>query len=181
MTRIVLIFGTIIGLVCIGMVILTVPTGESSTSLAHAELIGYSILIASLASIFFAVRQFRDLHQGGNIKFGKALQVGVLISLLATLFYVVGWEIYSSNFAPDFADHYIEQMKEEMAAKGMTEAEIDSQIASQQDMMDMYKENLPFRLFITSMEIFPVGLIISLIVALIFGVFLKPSDPTTTS
>ena len=178
MNKIILTFGTLIGIICVLMFFFTIPS-EGGTSVDHAELIGYSVMIASLASIFFAVKQYRDIHQGGKINFGKAFQVGILITLLASVIYVIGWEIYSSTVAPDFADKYVEQLKMDMAAKGMTAEEIEAEFAGQQEMMDRYKNNMAFRMFITFTEIFPVGLVISLIVALIFGVVIKDSDTTS--
>lgn len=160
------------------MFFFTIPS-EGGTSVAYAELIGYTVMIASLASIFFAVKQYRDVHQGGRINFGKAFQVGILITLLASVIYVIGWELYSSTVAPDFADTYMEQLKVDMAEKGMSPEEIEAEFEGQQEMIDRYKNNIAFRMFITFTEIFPVGLIISLIVALIFGVIIK--HPNTTS
>ena len=178
MRKIILTFGILIGIVCVLMFFFTIPS-EGGTSVAYAELIGYSVMIASLASIFFAVKQYRDSYQAGKINFGKAFQIGILITLVASVIYVIGWEIYSSTIAPDFADKYVEQLKSDMAEKGMTAEEIEAEFAGQQEMMDRYKNNMAFRMFITFTEIFPVGLVISLICAIIFGVIIK--DPQTSS
>ncbi len=182
MRKIVLTFGIIAGIICGGMFFLTVSgNAEQSIDNSYGELIGYVTMIISLSSIFFAIKQYRDNHLDGTIKFGKAFLIGLYITIIASVIYVLAWELYSSNFAPDYADKYMTQLKLDMADKGMTEAEINKELAPQIEMMERYKNNTAFRMAITFTEIFPVGLIISLICALIFGVFLKEKDPQPSS
>lgn len=176
MTRIILLFGAIIGIINVTMFFISFLGGGIETSMEYGELIGYTTMIISLSAIFFAVRQYRDNHLGGQIKFGKAFLIGILITVVAGLVYTIGWEIYYQNGGSEFTDMYLEQLRAGMAEDGMTEAEIDAQLASQEDMMQAYKENIAVRMGITFMEIFPVGLLVSLIVGLVYGVFLKPKE-----
>ncbi|MEL7342270.1 MAG: DUF4199 domain-containing protein, partial [Bacteroidota bacterium] len=134
MTRIILLFGAIIGLINVGMFFLSFLGGNMEQNMEHGELIGYTTMIISLSAIFFAVRQYRDQHLGGHIKFGKAFLIGLLITVVAGLVYTIGWEIYYQNGGSEFTDMYLEQLRAGMAEDGMTEAEIDAQLASQQDM-----------------------------------------------
>ncbi len=182
MKKIVLTFGIIAGLVCGGMFFLTFAgDSEELLSSGYGELIGYVTMIISLSSIFFAVKQYRDNHLDGTIKFGKAFLIGLYITLIASVIYVLAWELYSSSFASDFADKYMEQLKMEKAEQGMTEAEIEAEMASQFEMMELYKNNTAFRMAMTFTEIFPVGLVISLICALILGVILKDKNQNPIS
>lgn len=174
MRKIVLIFGSIAGLICGGMFFLMMLSEDAvSMNFEYGELVGYITMVIALSSIFFAVKQYRDNHLDGTIKFGKAFLLGLYITLVASIIYVLAWELYSANFAPDFADKYVENLKIEMTKSGMSETEIETELAPQREMMVRYRDNMAFRMVITFTEIFPVGLIISLICALIFGVFMN--------
>lgn len=63
-------------------------------------------------------------------------------------------------------EQYSTYMVDEARAEGASEAEIESKISEMQDMQEMYKI-APIRWGMTLMEIFPVGLIITLISAFI--------------
>ncbi len=176
MKKIVLTFGVIAGLITGGMFYLNIPEPGEPMSFEGGELIGYATMIIALSSIFFAVKQYRDKYLDGSIKFGQAFMVGLYITLIAGVIYVLAWEVYYNNYASDFGDQYVEYIKKQMIEDGKSEAEIDSQVASLQKDMDGYKNNIGIRFAFTFLEIFPVGLIITLICALIFGVFLRSRD-----
>ncbi|MEM6344168.1 MAG: DUF4199 domain-containing protein [Bacteroidota bacterium] len=176
MIQIVFVFGLIAGLICAAVFLLFFPREFSEMNMENQELIGYTSMIIALSTIFFAVKQYRDKHLGGTIKFGKAFLIGLYITMIAGTIYAVSWEIYYRNYGQEFADSYVTQLRAGMAEDGMTEQEIDEQLASQEAMMEAYKENVAVRLGVTFMELFPVGLLVSLICALIFGVLLKPNE-----
>ncbi len=175
MKKIALIFGLIAGIIPSAMFfIMHNDGGFEASQMENGQIIGYITMIVGFSTIFFAIKQYRDNELNGQIKFGKAFLVGLYITLVASLVYVVAWEVYSNTLMiGDFSDQYVEYIRGDLAAKGLTEAEIDVELAPQLDMMKLYKENMPFRLAMTFMEIFPVGLIISLISALVFGVILN--------
>lgn len=182
MKKIVLIFGLIAGIICAGMFFLTMP--EDFESMDNGELIGYITMIIALSSIFFAVKQYRDKHLDGQIKFGKAFQIGIYITLVAAAVYVLSWEFYYTNYAPDFGDKYVEYVKQKMIDEGTEEVLMTKEITALEEQMEMYENNMLVRLGFTFIEIFPVGLIISLICGVLFGVVLKPkseSDNTALS
>ncbi len=181
MKKTVLTFGIIAGLICGAMFFIFAPGEGESYDFENGQLYGYITMAIALSSIFFAVKQYRDKHLGGSIKFGKAFLIGLYITGVAGVVYVASWELYSLTMSNDFADQYMAYMKTQLAEEGMSEAEIEKEVASQQEMMDLYKNNIPFRLAISFTEILPVGLLISLISALIFGVFLKPRPPATAT
>ena len=53
---------------------------------------------------------------------------------------------------------------------------VTTQMGTLEDQMQMYKNNMPFRMAMTSVEILPLGLLISLLVAAIFSFFMKPKE-----
>ena len=172
MNKIALLYGIPIGLAFAAMFFVTGSLMENS-DISTSQWTGYSIMIVGLGSIFFAVKQYRDKELGGKIKFGQAFLLGVYITLIASFLYVLGWELYLSSSDFSFADQYLNQVQKGMRDEGLTEAEIETQLAPQKEIMESYRNNVGFRMFITFVEVFPVGLIVSLICGLIFGVVLK--------
>jgi hypothetical protein len=130
------------------------------------EIAGYASMLLSFALLFIGVKQYRDKHLGGFISFKKAFLMGLLMTLIASLIYVIGWMIYSSYNMTDFMEQYANKMLENMAKEGASTAEIDAKKEEMAYYADLYKN--PFwKAIMTFMEIFPVGLIVSLISALI--------------
>ena len=99
-----------------------------------------------------------------------------MITLVAGIIYVLAWELFLKTSDLDFAGQYMTYLETTLLEEGKSAAEIKTQLASTKEMMDAYKSNVPMRLGLTFLEIFPVGLLISLISALIFGVFLKKKE-----
>jgi hypothetical protein len=94
--------------------------------------------------------------------------VGILITLVASVIYAAGWMIYFnlSEDAQQFPEKYLAYMAEKMQESGKPQAEIDAEIAGYKEHMPAYKN--PVVMFgVTLMEIFPVGLLITLFSAFI--------------
>jgi hypothetical protein len=146
---------------------MTGKNGEMDFS--NGYLFGYLNMIIALSMVFFGVRQYRDRHLGGTITFKNAFIVGFLISLIASAMYVISWMIYwhTSDVAQTFPVQYLNHMKEQWAASGMSTEEINSKSSEFNKTMETYSHNLLIMAGMTLMEILPVGLIISLISALI--------------
>ena len=171
MQRTILIFGLISGLIIVILGYATRPIwmdAGGKMDMSTGELLGYINMIIALSMIFFGVRQFRDRHLGGKITFGKAFKVGFLISLVASAIYVLGWMIYynTSEVAQSFPAQYIEHMKEQWLASGLTPEQISEKAAGYEKNFALY-ENPIIMAGMTLMEILPVGLLISLISAFI--------------
>ena len=79
MTRIILTYGLISGLVVIGGSIGAIVSHASSTWL------GYLIMLVALSSILVGVKQHRDQALGGVISFRTALLIGLGIAAVASL------------------------------------------------------------------------------------------------
>jgi hypothetical protein len=146
--------------------------------LDHSEVLGYTIMVLSFLLVFFGVRSYRDSVAGGTIGFGKAFQVGLLITLVACAMYVIGWEIAYFNFFPDFLPKYSTHVLAKMRASGASPAEIAKTTAEMADLAKHY-DNLLFNCAITFMEIFPVGLIVTLLTAAILRRKPRPAAPAT--
>jgi hypothetical protein len=157
MKKIVLTYGLLAGAIVGSMFFVTKPLYEKGIlTMEYGELVGYSTMIVALSLIFFGVKSYRDNHLAGSITFGKALVVGLLITLVASLIYAVCWEVIY-NTMTDFVTEMGEKYFEKLRTDGMSQAKIDEYAA-------MY-ENPFIRFPMTLMEIAPVGILISLISA----------------
>jgi hypothetical protein len=121
-------------------------------------------MVLAFLFVFFGIRSYRDNVAGGAIGFGKAFQVGLLISLVTCAMYVIAWEIAYYNFFPDFFDQYSAHVLERMRTAGESEAAIRETTVQMEKMGKLYK-NLFFNVGITFLEVFPVGLVVALVSA----------------
>jgi hypothetical protein len=92
--------------------------------------------------------------------------MGVGISAIAGLIYALAWELTLAVTGFDFAKLYGEAMIESARLKGTSGAELDKIIAETEGFVAMYANPL-FRIPITFTEIFPIGLLVSLVSALL--------------
>jgi len=163
MSRIILIFGTAAGLiVAIPMCLLVANAEPGSAATSHFT--GYLIMLLALSLIFFGVKRLRDRELGGVIRFVPALLAGLGISAVAGVIYVIGWEITLAVTDFAFIDSYSTAAVEAARAKGASAAEVEAVITKMDEFRRQYA-NPFFRLPVTFIEIFPVGVLISLISA----------------
>ena len=134
----------------------------------NAMLIGYGIMVLALSAVFVGVRRYREREGGGYLTFGKGFGLGLGMVLVASVIYVIGWMLFFEIYAPEFAENYYQgQIAEMRADPDLTEAEKDAKEAEWNEGMEMYK-NPFFRAAITFTEVFPVGLVVALISALVW-------------
>ena len=98
----------------------------------------------------------------GHITFGRAFAVGILITLVACVCYVVAWEIIYFKFMPDFVDKYASYMVEKVRASGATQQAIDAQVQQMESFKALY-DNPFINAAMTFVEPLPIGLIVTLI------------------
>lgn len=166
MKKIVLTYGLIAGVITASLMILTMVFLDKNPNFESAEIIGYLGMLIALSMIFVAVFQLRKV-QNGKITFGNAFLTGLFVSLIAGFIYALTWEIYYTNFANDFMEVYSQNSLQKLQESGASEAEIQLATQKSMEMMEYYKNPL-FRFGMTLMEIVPVGIVLSLIAALIF-------------
>jgi hypothetical protein len=144
----------------------------------HSEVLGYSAMVLAFLLVFFGVRSYRDNVAGGSISFGKAVQVGLLITLITCAMYVIAWEITYFKFFPNFLDQYSAHVIAKMRSTGASDAAILETSTKMAELAKSYT-NPFFNSAITFMEVFPVGLIMTLISAAILR--RKPREDTPAS
>lgn len=131
-----------------------------------SEVVGYASMILSVSVIFVGIKQFRDRHNGGVVSFGKAFLIGLYISLIASTIYVAVWALEYKFVFPDFLDNYSAIMIAKAKASGASPEKMAAELKQLAWYHDMYKNPIFFTL-ITYAEYLPVGVVISLIAALI--------------
>ncbi|HEY1469298.1 MAG TPA: DUF4199 domain-containing protein [Candidatus Acidoferrum sp.] len=163
MKKTVLTFGLISGVISSVMMIVTVPF-QHKIGFDRALFIGYTTIVLSFLLVYFGIRSYRDNVGSGQITFGKAFTVGICITLISCIFYVVTWEIIYFNFMPDFMDKYGAHVVDKLKATGASAAAIQAQIEQAKKFKETYANPL-FNSLMTFIEPFPVGLIITLVSA----------------
>jgi hypothetical protein len=167
MKRIVLIFGLISGVISSTLMAISMPLINNGTiNHDNGLVIGYTAIVLSFVLVFFGIRSYRDTEGGGSITFGRGVAVGLLITLISCVFYIVSWQIIYFRFMPDFAEKYTAWEVASMQQKGATEAEIAAKKIELSGIKEIYDNPLTNAAF-TFLEPFPVGLIITLISAAI--------------
>lgn len=163
MLRSILVTGVLAGVaVAAPMFLMIALSGPGSPS--SSQFVGYLIMILALSLIFMAVKRRRDRVLGGVIRFLPAFLMGLGVSAVASVVYVIGWEITLALTNHAFIDAYAAAAVEQARARGAPAADIERLVADMEQFKTMYANPL-FRLPITFVEIFPVGVLISLITA----------------
>lgn len=136
----------------------------TSFSYSTQETIGYTSMVISLSFVYFGIKHYRDYENNGELLFGKAVLIGILISVFAGLGFGLIDYIYTTVINPDFATEYLEKtlagMKETLT---LEEYNIQKEQLTQQ--MEQYGGS-GFMAFIMCITVIIIGFIISLISAL---------------
>jgi len=160
-------YGVIAGLV-VGVVMIVGfwSAGGAMPHGAWGMAIGYATMLLALSAVFMGIKHHRDVAGGGVIRFWPAFGMGLAISFVAALFYVLSWELVQATIVKDFAGSYAESVIAAQKAKGMDAAALAGLTAEMEAFRVQYADPL-FRLPMTFAEIFPVGVLVSLVSALV--------------
>jgi len=130
----------------------------------NGALIGYTTILVALTGVFLGVKHYRDKVLGGVIKFLPALGVGLGISAVASLGWVIAWEISLAVTKFDFVAVYNQMTLDQARADGAS-AERLAQMAKDGEAFGQMYANPAIRMGITFLEMFPIGVVIALISA----------------
>ncbi len=121
---------------------------------------GYSVMLVAMSFIFVGVKRYRDVEGGGVITVGRALGLGLLIALIATIAYTLIWELYLAATHYRFMDDYVASILAKARASGKSAAEVARMTTELDSMRTMYANPL-IRMPMTAMEVAPVGLVVA--------------------
>ena len=164
MQKIILTYGAIGGAVSISAIILSLTLPGVQDFGRSLEWLGYLIMLVALSTVFIGIKRYRDLESGGSISFNQGLLVGLGIATVAGVVYVLIWEVYLAITDHRFIQDYTQTIIAAREAEGMAGPELEALRAEMAEMREQYA-NPVFRLPMTFLEIFPVGLLITLVSA----------------
>jgi hypothetical protein len=162
MKKTVLTFGLISGAVSSVMMLATLPFIDR-IGFDKGEILGYTTIVLSFLLVFFGVRSYRE-NNGGTMTFGRGVTVGLLITLISCVCYVVTWEIIYFKLMPGFVEKYSAYTIEHLKASGASQQTIDASVKQMEGFKRMYHNPL-MNAAITFTEPFPIGFVVMLISA----------------
>lgn len=150
--------GIIVGTPMLAMMILL------KGHMPESYLLGYGTMLLALSLVFVAVKRHRDEANGGVIKFLPAFGLGLGISCVAGVLYCLAWEAALALSHSDFAAGYAAMAVEKARAEGISAEKLAKLIADMETFKKQYA-NPFYRVPMTFAEIFPVGVLVSLVSA----------------
>ena len=165
MKKTILTFGLISGALASVLMCTTVPLLRTDHG-NKALVIGYTTIVLSFLLVFFGIRSYRDNLANGAITFGRAFTIGLGITLISCLCYVISWEIIYFNFLHGFMDSYFAHQIQKIQSTPGTPEAIQAKVAAIRHSQQLYENPFVNALY-TFIEPFPVGLVITLISAVI--------------
>ena len=160
MKNIILKNGIFAGLIVSGFMAAMTLYMKTNPEMEPSMVVGFAGMIVAFSFIFIGIKQQRSANNG-SISFGSAFLTGFLISLIASVMYVMVWLIIYYNVFPNFIEHYSEMMIKKAKPEDL---------AKVTEEMNQYKEwyKSPIMvILLTLMEILPMGIVVSLIGALL--------------
>ena len=154
------------------MMAATIPF-QDENGFDHSLVVGYATIVLSFLLIYFGVRSYRDNVGKGTVGFRRALAVGSLIGLIASLCYVATWEVMYFKFMPDFLTRYGAHELQKARAEGASEAAL-AQKKIELDKFEKMYQNPAINAAYTILEPLPVALVMALISA---GVLSRKKRP----
>jgi F0F1-type ATP synthase assembly protein I len=148
--------GIIVSIVMISMTLYMKANPEHEPN----AIIGFSSMLLAFIFVILGIKKKRETNSG-VITFSKAFLTGLSISLVISTIYVIVWLIVYYNFFPNFMEQY-----SEMVLKNTNPEELVAKTSEMNQMKEWYKNPIMI-ILLTLMEILPIGIIVSLIGALI--------------
>lgn len=185
MKKIVITFGVISGILSVIFMAATVYFVFISNRIGYNNgiIVGYTGIVLSFLLVYPGIRSYRENIGNGTISFGRAFTVGILITLISCVFYVLMWELFYYIFMPDFHDKLINYMMDQVRNSGQSAEQVAAELADISKFSEQYRN--PFiNAAYTFLEPFPVGLLVTLISSLILRRKSKTSataEPVTTA
>ena len=165
MKRTVLTFGLISGLVSAGLMFLTARLLES-IGYEKGEILGYTGIVMAGLIVFFGIRSYRNGAGGGRLTFGRGLAIGVLITLISSVFYVATFQLLYFKLMPGYGDKMVAFMVERARSSGASPQKIE-ETARQGQMFKRLWDRPLTNAALTFIEPFPIGVVIAAVSAAI--------------
>lgn len=166
MKNLILKYGLLAGvIVALPMSVITLIWGHE-LPMTWGMVIGYTSMLLAFSLIFVATKRHRDVNLGGVIRFWPAFGMGLAITLVASLIYAAAWEVVMMTSDMNFVEIYNQTVLAQEKARGAS-AEVLAQKAAEMEAFAKMYANPLFRFMITLTEILPIGILVSLICAVL--------------
>lgn len=129
-------------------------------------LLGYSAMLVAFSFVFVGIKNYRDKLSDGKITFFTAFKIGIAISAIASVIYVLVWAFEYHFFMPDFLEKYTGAAIEKLQKSDLSTGELEAKVKEIEASKSLYDNVFSF-FAITFAEIFPVGLLVTIVSALI--------------
>ncbi len=166
MKKIIITYGLIAGLIVMAFMVTATVLVKENTDSSIGMIIGFTGMLMAFIFIFVGIKNYRDKQNGGVVSFMNAFKIGFFIALIASAVYTLVWMVEFHFFMPDFMEKWSAKAIEDIKASGMAAAEMQKKITEMESMRENYKNPL-YRILYTLAEILPIGVVISLVAALI--------------
>ena len=138
---------------------------EDKMDFSTSEIFGYATIILSLTFVFFGIKSYRDTANNGIVSFGKALKIGLLITLLTSVTFglinVIYTEVINPEFSSEYYNYSIGKYRENLPKE-----EFQIKLKELESQKDLFSNPL-VNFGIMGLTVFIIGFIISLISGLI--------------
>jgi len=128
------------------------------------EVVGYASIIVSLSFVFFGIKHFRDQENEGKVSFGKAVLIGLLISLFASIAFGIVDIIYlqlNPDFTTEYYTHHVAELKESLSG-----IELEAALIKMEEEKELFSSpTMSFLLM--ALTVFMIGIIVSVLSALL--------------
>ena len=134
----------------------------SETNYDAMMVVGFTSMFLAFIMVYLGIRAAKKKNVDGTIGFRSAFVVGLLISLFATVMWVVTWEITLATSMPDFMEKYTAKSIADLRASGASAQEVQAATIAGAESVESFKQPL-YRIPMVALEIFPIGIIVALI------------------
>ena len=140
--------------------------GTNPESFDTGEKVGYTIMVLTMSLIFFAVKQTRDRHLSGQMTFGQGMLAGTITNLVASIMFGLFNVVYLRFLAPEFLPTYANHYRAGIENSGRAPELVTQQLAEFDQGQGLFL-NPEFNAFVMFATVFLIGVVITLISAMI--------------
>lgn len=129
------------------------------------EVLGYSAMLAAMSMVFFGIRHYRDLQNGGKLSIGEGIKIGLLIALIPSLAFGLYNYVFMEFWAPEFMESYMKYSLEQTHGE-MSVAAFEAKMAEMKAESG-WMLNSVFQSFVMFMTVFVIGALVAIISAVV--------------
>lgn len=128
------------------------------------EVVGYASILVSLSFVFFGIKHFRDKENNGQVSFKKALVIGLLISLFASIAFGlvdIAYRYINPDFITEYYTHQVTALENSLSG-----VELEAALTKMNEEKELFSST-GISFLIMALTVFMIGVIVSLISSLV--------------